>query len=214
MKKHTSAHFSKRSIGSRGRLRLRSWRSVSEMVAIAKTVTWTASCLSYSRRRWVRGRRKNASMPFLACIARPGLTLKLALMGRRRTTLDLRGISELVVRPGARGPRGRVTAEFGAARHAEQVGGASWASSQFNGSTGLLWRCRLTPEIQAASLDRSARARRRVVRGTWWVCFSRLPVGSSCARRRGSLGYGGLLGGGTRARLHGAAAPRDPEYLD
>ena len=39
-------------------------------------------------------------------------------------------------------------------------------------------------------------------------------IGSSCARRRGSLGYGGLLGGGTRARLHGAAAPRDPEYLD
>ena len=110
VKKHTSAHFSKRSIGSRGRLRLRSWRSVSEMVAIAKTVTWTASCLSYSRRRWVRGRRKNASMPFLACIARPGLTLKLALMGRRRTTLDLRGISELVVRPGARGPRERVMA--------------------------------------------------------------------------------------------------------
>ena len=45
-------------------------------------------------------------------------------------------------------------------------------------------------------------------------CFSRLPVGFSCARRRGSLGYGGCLGGGTRARLHGAAAPRDPEYLD
>ena len=32
--------------------------------------------------------------------------------------------------------------------------------------------------------------------------------------RAGSLGYGGLLGTGTRARLHGAAAPRDPEYLD
>ena len=139
--KHTSAHFSKRSIGSRGRLRLRSWRSVSEMVAIAKTVTWTASCLSYSRRRWVRGRRKNASMPFLACIARPGLTLKLALMGRRRTTLDLRGISELVVRPGARGPRERVMAAFGAARHVGQVGDSSSASSQFNGSTGLHWRC-------------------------------------------------------------------------
>ena len=154
MNKHTSAHFSKRSIGSRGRLRLRSWRSVSEMVAIAKTVTWTASCLSYSRRRWVRGRRKNASMPFLACIARPGLTPNLALMGRRRTTLDLRGISELMVRPGgARGPRDGVTAAFGAARRVGQVGGASWASSQFNGSTGLLWRCRLTPEIQAASDD-------------------------------------------------------------
>ena len=153
MNKHTSAHFSKRSIGSRGRLRLRSWRSVSEMVAIAKTVTWTASCLSYSRRRWVRGRRKNASMPFLACIARPGLTLKLALMGRRRTTLDLRGISELVVRPGARGPRERVMAAFGAARHVGQVGDSSSASSQFNGSTGLHWRCRLTPAIQAPSDD-------------------------------------------------------------
>ena len=94
MNKHTSAHFSKRSIGSRGRLRLRSWRSVSEMVAIAKTVTWTASCISYSWRRWVRGRRKNASMPFLACIARPGLTPNPVLMGRRRTaTFDLRGLS-------------------------------------------------------------------------------------------------------------------------
>ena len=139
--KHTSAHFSKRSIGSRGRLRLRSWRSVLKMVAIAKTVTWTASCLSYSRRRWVRGRRKNASMPFLACIARPGLTLKLALMGRRRTTLDLRGISELVVRPGARGPRERVMAAFGAARHVGQVGDSSSSPSQFNGSTGLHGRC-------------------------------------------------------------------------
>ena len=69
---------------------------------IAKTVTWTASCPSYSRRRLVRGRRKNASMPFLACIVRPGLTPNLALMGRRTTTLDLRGISELMVRPGVR----------------------------------------------------------------------------------------------------------------
>ena len=61
------------------------------MGAIAKTVTWTASCLSYSRRRWVRGRRRNASMLFLACIGRPGLTPNLALIGRRRTTFDLRG---------------------------------------------------------------------------------------------------------------------------
>jgi len=35
-----------------------------------------------------------------------------------------------------------------------------------------------------------------------------------CARRRGSLGYGGCLGTGTRARLHGAAARRDPKRLD
>ena len=40
-----------------------------------------------------------------------------------------------------------------------------------------------------------------VMCGCWWPCG-------------GSLGYGGLLGGGTRARLHGAVAPRDPEYLD
>ena len=38
----------------------------------------------------------------------------------------------------ARGPREGVMAVFGAARHAGQVGDASWASSQFNGSTGLL----------------------------------------------------------------------------
>ena len=91
-----------RSIGFRGRLRLRSWRFVSGMVVIAKTVIWIASYLSYSRRRLVRGRRKNASMPFLACIVRRGLTPNLALMGRRSTTLDLRGISGLMVRPGVR----------------------------------------------------------------------------------------------------------------
>ena len=39
----------------------------------------------------------------------------------------------------------------------------------------------------------------RVVRDTLRVCFSRLPVGFRCARRRGSLGYGGVLGAGTRA---------------
>ena len=210
MNKHTSAHFSKRSIGSRGRLRLRSWRSVSEMVAIAKTVTWTASCLSYSRRRWVRGRRKNASMPFLACIARPGLTPNLALMGRRRTTLDLRGISELMVRPGAQGPRGRVMAAFGAARRVGQVGGASWASSQFNGSTGLLWRCRLTPEIQAASDDNSSGLPSAQCREREGV-FRDSPAGAAAGRRRATEI---LVGGGTRARLHGAAVRRDPEYLD
>ena len=78
-------------------------------------------------------------------------------------------------------------------------GVASWASSQFNGSTGLLWRCRLTPAIKASPEDGPARARRRVVRDTLRVCFSRLPVGFRCARRRGSLGYGGVLGAGTRA---------------
>ena len=36
----------------------------------------------------------------------------------------------------------------------------------------------------------------------------------SCARRRGYLDFGGGLGTGTRARLHGAAAQRDPAYLD
>ena len=47
-------------------------------------------------------------------------------------------------------------AAFGAARHVGQVGDSSSASSQFNGSTGLHWRCRLTPEIQAASDDNSS----------------------------------------------------------
>ena len=55
------------------------------------------------RRRLVRGRRRNASMPFLACIVRPGLTPNPVLMGRRRTTFDLRGFFELMVRPGVRG---------------------------------------------------------------------------------------------------------------
>jgi hypothetical protein len=109
-----------RSIGSRGRPRLRLWRSVLEMGAIAKTVTWTASCLSYSRRRWVRGRRRNASMSFLACIARPRLTPSLVLMGRRRTTLDLDAISDLVVRPGVR--EGLAKASWGRSTRRDVLG--------------------------------------------------------------------------------------------
>ena len=49
---------------------------------------------------------------------------------------------------------------------------------------------------------------------TYTVKELKATVGFRCARRRGSLGYGGVLGAGTRARLHGAAARRDPEYLD
>ena len=41
-------------------------------------------------------------MPFLACIVRLSLTPNPVLMGRRRTTLDLRGFFELMVRPGVR----------------------------------------------------------------------------------------------------------------
>ena len=40
----------------------------------------------------MRGRRRNASMLFLACIARPRLTPNLVLMGRRTTTSDLHAI--------------------------------------------------------------------------------------------------------------------------
>ena len=116
-----------------------------------------------------------------------------------------------MVRPGcARGPRDGVTAAFGVARHAEQVGGASWASSQFNGSTGLLWRCRLTPEIQAASDDNSSGLPSAQCREREGV-FRDSPAGAAAGRRRATEI---LVGGGTRARLHGAAAPRDPEYLD
>ena len=110
----------------------------------------------------------------------------------------------------ARGPRDGVTAAFGVARHAEQVGGASWASSQFNGSTGLLWRCRLTPEIQAASDDNSSGLPSAQCCERAGV-FRDSPAGAAAGRRRAT---GILVGGGTRARLHGAAAPRDPEYLD
>ena len=41
--------------------------------------------------------------------------------------------------------------------------------------------------------------------------FRDSPAGAAAGRRRATEI---LVGGGTRARLHGAAAPRDPEYLD
>ena len=44
--------------------------------------------------------------------------------------------------------------------------------------------------------------------------FRDSPSGSRARGDEDEKGYGGVLGTGTRARLHGAAALRDPEYLD
>ena len=44
--------------------------------------------------------------------------------------------------------------------------------------------------------------------------FRDSPSGSRARGDEDEKGYGGVLGTGTRARLHGAAARRDPKYLD
>ncbi len=55
-----------------------------------------------------------------ACIARPRLTPSLVLMGRRRTTLDLDAISDLVVRPGVR--EGLAKASWGRSTRRDVLG--------------------------------------------------------------------------------------------
>ena len=101
------------------------------------------------------------------------------------------------------GPRDGVTAAFGAARRVGQVGGASWASSQFNGSAGLLWRCRLTPEIQAASDDNSSGPSSAQCRERGGV-FRDSSVGAA-AGRRGATGTpsAAALGHDSTARRRG-----------